>query len=340
MTVGLARRRGIDPRVVGQVWQSIREGEFDGDRACPHCRRSMRQAEVEDPLGQQVTLDGCVTCHCLWFDKDELERMPATPQAAPKPLPREARELLAKVEVDRIRQEAEAEAEADSGHSLAAWQWVPAIFGLPVELKQPAMTRTPVVTWGVAALCALTLLLTWAKLDAAVAGWGLVPAEWSRHGGLTLITSFFLHAGLVHLLGNAYFLLVFGDNVEDLLGHGGFACLLGGSALAGSLLHGILEPQGQLPLVGASGGVYGVLAFYALSFPRARVGFVWYFRVFSAPVWAMFLLYVVLQGFGAWMQVSGGNGGVSALAHLGGAAVGAVAALVARRGSRPQRGLG
>jgi membrane associated rhomboid family serine protease len=293
----------------------------------------MRQARSEDPYGDPLVIDGCVTCHCLWFDHGELESLP---EPAPEPgrstdqLPEEARRAIAEMEAKRIRREHE----EDDEEPPAPWQWVPALLGMPIELGQRPVNRLPLVTWTLAALCALMLLATYGRLDTVVAEWGLIPSQWGRHGGLTLVTSFFLHAGILHLVSNGYFLLVFGDNVEDLLGHGRYLALVAASALAGDLLHSVLGQGGNIPLVGASGGIFGVLAFYAVAFPRARMGLLFYFRLVRLPVWGMLVLYALLQGVGAYLQATGSGGGVSYLAHVGGAGVGVAAGLWLRSRAR------
>lgn len=119
---------------------------------------------------------------------------------------------------------------------------------------------------------------------------------------------------------------MFGDNVEDFLGHARYALLLVGASLAGDLIHIFFEPKGELPCIGASGGISGVIMFYALQFPRARLvqmfrfGLVIRWVRFSA--WTAILVWIGLQLFGVWEQISGVSN-VSALAHLGGAAFGA-----------------
>ena len=76
---------------------------------------------------------------------------------------------------------------------------------------------------------------------------GFIPNQWSRMGGLTIVTNFFLHVGWLHLLGNMYFLLVFGDNVEDRLGRAKFVMLLVCATVAGNLLHGTFAPRSGVP---------------------------------------------------------------------------------------------
>jgi len=151
-----------------------------------------------------------------------------------------------------------------------------------------------------------------------------------------LLTSFLLHGGILHLVSNMYFLLVFGDNVEDALGKAGYLGLIVAAALVGDLLHVIFDPRPQIPVVGASGGISGVILYYALKFPRAALGILlrilFYFRWVSLPAYVYVGFWVLLQILGAFQQVAGVTN-VSALAHLGGASVGAAAWLLTRNRS-------
>ncbi len=181
------------------------------------------------------------------------------------------------------------------------------------------------VDLGAPAVLVLVFLLTLHCLRQAVDEFGMVPAQFWRHGGITLLSSFFLHGGFLHLLGNVYFLLIFGDNVEDDLGRQRFALLLVAATLVGSLAHILGEPRSMIPAIGASGGISGVIVYYALRFPHARLGFlIWFWtwvRWCYLPAYAALILWLMLQFWLAFHQLVG-IGEVSALAHLGGAVVG------------------
>jgi membrane associated rhomboid family serine protease len=105
------------------------------------------------------------------------------------------------------------------------------------------------------------------------------------------------------------------------LGYGRFLVLLLLATLAGDCLHAAADPRSTIPCVGASGGISGVLVFYALKFPHARLGFFWRLRWLHLPAWGALVLWLLWQSVGVLQQVSG-IGNVSAIAHLGGAAVG------------------
>jgi len=126
--------------------------------------------------------------------------------------------------------------------------------------------------------------------------------RFERHGGLTFLTSFLLHSGVFHLLGNVYFLLVFGNNVEDWLGKWRFLLLLLCATLIGDVVHVFGNADSTTPCIGASGGISGVVAFYALKFPRVRLGFLMrlylWFRWISVPAYAMFFIWMPMQFLG------------------------------------------
>jgi len=169
-------------------------------------------------------------------------------------------------------------------------------------------------------------LLQFQGLDgtAAPAGLGLPMPEW-----LTLITYQFLHGGVLHLLSNMLFLWVFGDNVEDALGHVRFLAFYLLCGVAGGLAHAALLPSSQLPLIGASGAVSGVIAAYLMLHPRVRV-WVLAFRILPLRLAAFWVLgfWVVSQ---LVMVVLSPTDDVAWWAHIGGMAMGAVLVLFMRR---------
>lgn len=180
-------------------------------------------------------------------------------------------------------------------------------------------------------------LLQGAALPAFVARWAFVPARLFQLGGdagasplygaLPLVTSMFLHGGLLHLAGNLLYLWIFGDNVEDALGHGRYLVFYLGAGVAASLLQGGLSPASTVPVLGASGAIAGVLGAYFVLFPRARVVtlvplFV-LFPLVEVPATLYLLFWFLLQ---FWMgsqalvngALSGAQGGVAWWAHVGG----------------------
>jgi len=325
-------RRAFTPECINPLWLHAMRGEGTRGRPCPECRQPMLAVPLSADAG--IDVDLCRHCHFVWFDAGEVDTLEPRPVApAPPELPQKARELLAMEKVKQLAEEAEG-SDFDSAPPDEQWKTIAGFFGLPVEFDAPAEERTPWVTWTLAAAIVSASLWALPHLREAVQNFGLIPAQAARLHGLTFVSSFFLHAGLIHLISNIYFLIVFGDNVEDFLRPFRYLGLIAVAAFVGDLAHIAADPQSQTPCVGASGGLAGVITFYALKFPRARLGFLmrWgfiWFRWMRFPAWFALILWILLQFVGAWQQKAGVSS-VSAFAHLGGAAVGVLMWLVWR----------
>lgn len=158
--------------------------------------------------------------------------------------------------------------------------------------------------------------------------WALVPAEYvagiDQH---TLFTSMFLHGGLLHIGGNMLFLWIFGDNLEDRLGHLGFLAFYLATGAGASLAHVYADTASTVPTVGASGAIAGVMGGYLLLFPRARVDVLlilgFFIRVMTWPAYAMLGVWFGLQLLGGVATVNDEGGGVAYWAHAGGFLAGA-----------------
>lgn len=155
--------------------------------------------------------------------------------------------------------------------------------------------------------------------------YALVPVEFMAQNNVTVVTSMFLHASWLHLLGNMLYLWIFGNNVEDSIGHGGFVVfyLLCGVAAAATQI--AFDPRSDLPMVGASGAVSGILGAYLLLFPRARVLTlvpIWIFlKLVRVPAWAVLLIWFGLQ---LLYGLVGMSSGVAIWAHIGGFVAGLI----------------
>ena len=164
-------------------------------------------------------------------------------------------------------------------------------------------------------------------LGAAGAPGGDGPCLLGGFSGSALLTSMFLHGSWMHLIGNLWFLWIFGNNVEDSMGHGRFLVfyLLAGMVAAGS--HVAADPGSTLPMVGASGAISAIMGAYLVLYPRARVHTLFIIiiiiRVFPLPAWFFLLYWFLLQVASSALQ-GGGGGGVAFWAHIGGFASGVV----------------
>lgn len=150
-----------------------------------------------------------------------------------------------------------------------------------------------------------------------------IPVLFSEGLGWTgLFTSMFLHGGWMHLGGNMLFLYIFGDNIEDELGHVTYLIFYVVCGVAAALIQYAADPFSNVPMVGASGAIAGVMGAYLLLFPKAKVDilfiFIIIFRVIPVPAWIMLGLWFGLQLWGGVGAVAEGGGGVAYWAHAGG----------------------
>ena len=192
----------------------------------------------------------------------------------------------------------------------------------------PFVTRTIIV---LNALCFLYEVALGPQLRAFVFEWGFVPERVSLAlgglespaAGLTVLTSMFLHGGWAHLLGNMWYLWIFGDNVEDRLGHAGFALFYLASGIVAAAAHHLTYPHSTIPTVGASGAIAGVLGAYLVAFPGARVQtllplFI-VVQIVALPAVIVLGLWFVVQLFTGTLALGGGAaGGIAWWAHIGG----------------------
>ena len=220
---------------------------------------------------------------------------------------------------------------------------------IPLRDDNPSQ-RVPVVTRTLIVLNAAAFLFEVGlgpALRDFVYGWGLVPLRFAyafagaEPLGPTVVTAFssmFMHGGWLHLLSNAWYLWIFGDNVEDRLGHGRFLLFYLAGGLAAAVVHLMFNWGSPVPTVGASGAIAAVLGAYAVLFPRARVvtlvPIFFFFQVIALPAMLVLGLWFVLQLFSGSLSIGATGGGVAWWAHIGGFAFGM---LVMVQGRKPGR---
>ena len=223
---------------------------------------------------------------------------------------------------------------------------------IPLHDDQPSATA-PRVTIGIIVACVLVFL--WQLTNTGAAGeeifysYGLVPAVLFGEADLppdlavvapwmTILTSMFMHGGIMHLGGNMLYLWIFGNNVEDSMGHTRYVAFYVACGVAAALAQAFQDPSSEVPMIGASGAIGGVLGAYILLHPNARVlviipfGFILY--PMRIPAWIVLGLWFVLQ------LVAGGTtptegGGTAYWAHIGGFLAGMVLVFVFKKRGVP-----
>ena len=197
--------------------------------------------------------------------------------------------------------------------------------------------RTPYVTYALIAANIAVFLSYWhlfadpRALSEFYTDYALIPAAITAGQGYEgLVSSMFLHGGVMHLGGNMLFLWIFGDNMEDEMGHLGFFGFYIMAGLLAGFAHVLFAPGSAVPTVGASGAIAGVMGGYLLLFPRAKVDIlliiIIFFRVVTLPAYVMLAVWFGLQFFGG-LGADPDSGGVAYWAHSGGFIAGLVLTL-------------
>ena len=208
----------------------------------------------------------------------------------------------------------------------------------PLRDTQPSNSK-PLVTVLLIVINVLVFLFEFSlepySRNEFIAAYGMVPDHFDF---VSLFTSMFLHGGWMHVLGNMWFLWIFGDNIEDHLGHFKYLTFYLISGLIASLAQIVLNPFSGVPNVGASGAIAGVLGAYFVLYPRARL-LTWFgLGFFYLPAWVMlgfWFVYQFLSGAASAVAYSGQTGGVAFWAHVGGFVAGIL--LIKIFPERPQR---
>jgi membrane associated rhomboid family serine protease len=208
----------------------------------------------------------------------------------------------------------------------------------PIGDDNSSRRTVPLITYALIALNVLFFFVELSGGDAFIEKWAFVPSRFLANPAgdfLTLITSMFMHAGWVHLGGNMLYLWIFGDNVEDRFGHVKFSIFYLLCGVAATFAQLAFSTGSNVPNLGASGAIAGVLGAYILLFPQRKVKVLMGRSVVPMPALVVIGLWIVLQFFSGIGSIANtaDTGGVAYMAHIGGFIAGFVLTFLFR-GSR------
>ncbi len=273
---------------------------------CPRCNQQMDAYELA-LNGKALEIDECGKCHSMWFDSDEATHL---------------RDLM---------KDSALHAEAMTARKGTIKSYIfQLLTQFPLEVWNPVRHRP----WMVYTLLATVLgIFLWqTQFEAFIIEHYrlilMVPADIAAGENLwTVLTAGFLHASWIHLLGNMWMLWIFGDNVEDQLRKQHFAFLYLGALVAGNIAHLVSAWGSEVPLLGASGAISGLMGAYLVLFPKVKVwAMIVVIRVKISAIWYLGL-WVGLQVLMVYLEA----GGVAWFAHLGGFVFGVLYALAIRK---------
>jgi membrane associated rhomboid family serine protease len=193
----------------------------------------------------------------------------------------------------------------------------------PIGDDDSSRRTVPVVTYALIVLNVLFFFVELAGGDAFIMKWAFVPSRFLANPAadfLTLFTSMFMHAGWLHLAGNMLYLWIFGDNVEDRFGHLKFLIFYLLCGLLATFSQLVFNQESNVPNLGASGAIAGVLGAYILLFPQGKVRVMQGQRVIEVPALIVIGIWIVLQFFSGIGSIGNTSlaGGVAYMAHIGG----------------------
>lgn len=286
---------------------------------CPTCRKPLQKARTQGQF-KRIVVQYCADCKGMFLEGVDfklLKKQKATAstsgtvpaqQASPvKERLEQQHEKLLKGDITSDEYYEKFEEDRDMGLKEYLFNF---LTGLPIEINVPPQ-KPPLVNYSLLALNIIVFVFTGITLTQEVANaWGLIPSNAHLYA---FFTSMFMHAGLAHIIGNMYFLYIFGDNVEDRLGSKTYLVFYLVCGLVAALVYLLMQRGSTMPVVGASGAISGVMGAYLLACPKAKIGFLIFFFPVKLSAMGYFLIWVGMQ-----FLLSLAHTNVAWQAHLGG----------------------
>ena len=287
------------------------------DKICPRCNQGLKRFNYA--YDSNIFLDKCPHCQGIWADGGEVKEVARYLKEDPR-ITAIAEGLIQR---DQTLEDSTELSEALMGRVNPLILFMPKIV-IPLSDDTPRQ-RVPVITISIIILSTLIFIsqLFIADPSSFFQRFGLIPAHFLSIG---LISSMFLHGGLLHLIGNMFFLWLFGDNVEDRFSRLGFFIFYLCCGLAGSALHSILNWGHVVPVIGASGAISGIMGAYFVFYPTARVKLFFIYKILHIPAFLYLGIWFLFQlMFGFTFKITGISN-IAWFAHIGGFIFGGLAA--------------
>jgi rhomboid family protein len=308
----------------------------ESTRTCPHCNATMQKLNYA--YDSNIILDKCSICEGLWADGPEIEKLATYIKGNPK-LDRMGNAIIEeKNKFQRFTDMVELCRSSSSRGKFMAYVYLPKIV---LPLGDDVKNRTiPGVVITILLLNVMMFIFQphgFENLYSFFSAFGLVPASvLSGTGYSTFITSMFLHGGIIHLFGNMFFFWIFGDNIEDSLGHLRFLIFYIAVGVLAGAVHVLTNMQSDIPVIGASGAVSGVMGAYIVMYPHAKVKVFFICQIVELPAYVYLGGWIALQILSALLFMSLETAsGIAWFAHIGGFLSGAILMWLYKIAGRP-----
>ncbi|MCD4828378.1 MAG: rhomboid family intramembrane serine protease [Candidatus Cloacimonetes bacterium] len=317
------------------IWDEMKLHMNENGNECPQCEG--RMARVQAP-GTTQLVDVCKPCQSIWLDRGQFELLPRNilaptedTEAAEEEFCPESLAALSLLQVEPKEEKPELMGDMACPRPRG-WKLIPALLLLPVKDDDAEFIDRPYVTWLIAALCTFLFVFFFRDRYPITNEWGFLIDDPFRKGGLTLLTSFFVHNNIFPFIFNIYFLLVFGGNVEEYLGTVPYIILLLLSHLTGLLIHATLSAVHTIPAAGLGAGVAAIIVYYVALHPQSHLRVIlFYFIPIRFKAYWFLIAWAVFQLSFALSQMGGATGIVNAQVNVGGALIGFLWALRNRK---------
>ncbi|MEQ1724244.1 MAG: rhomboid family intramembrane serine protease [Pseudobdellovibrio sp.] len=282
--------------------------------SCTYCNEKLKLIQLPNI---EVQIDYCTHCSTAWFDKSELPTAEQTHSPVSKTSDSKSRWYLYGKALIEIKYQTPQYEVNYAQFSENKFKYVIAALGFPTELEKDDFLLLPLFTWSLMIAIFIISAIGFKNIN-----WFVDNLSFSTEAtGISylyrMISSFFVHANYIHLLGNLYFLWVFGDDIEDYLGEHKYILLLLSSAILGCLVFNLFHNQGP-PLIGASGGISGLIGFYIMKFPKKRFLVRGRYGVLNVSSIAFGAFFIFTQLIYAFIFETSGHSNVAFSGHVGG----------------------
>lgn len=327
---GLLQRDGVSPRSFRPFEKSgvqVLRVDGQGERICPRCQQHMKPLNYA--YDSNIILEKCSKCEGIWADAGEAHEVARYLKEDPRA--RVIGEALLQMQQgDQTLKDLAELGDMLTARNVPPWLLVMPKIILPLS-DDTQRHRTPLVTIAIIVFNILVFMgqvMLVKDYEAYVQRFGFTPTHFWSFG---LLSSMFIHAGLLHLAGNMFFLWLFGDNVEDRFHRPGYFIFYLCCGLSAIVLHAVMNPSASLPAVGASGAISGIMGAYLVFYPAARIKAFFIYKILHIPAVLYLGTWFLFQLLWGFVTQASGVTHVAWFAHIGGFIFGGLVAYIKKK---------